>query len=97
MVCLFIFGIVNWLKEVPRALSIAPMMENVCPSGILLCGLATVDLHIRNSSVNRKACLSDWHLFSIRLVEPESNPTRRQESKGFGIREVDGILLPVRC
>ncbi len=97
MVCLVIFCIDNWLEEVLRALIIAPKVENASPWSILLCVPATADFHMRNSSVDRKVRLSDWHLFSIRIIEPESNPTRRQEDKEFGIREVDGILLPGGC
>ena len=97
MVCLFIFRINNWLEEVLRALITAPKVENASPWSILLCVPATTDFQLRNASVNRKGYLSECYPFSIRIIEPESNPTRRQESKGFGIREVDGILLPGRC
>jgi hypothetical protein len=52
---------------------------------------------MRISSVDRKVRSADGSLLSIRIIEPASNPARRQEGKGVGIREVDRILPQGEC
>ena len=97
MLYFVIFCIGNWLEKMPRVLVFDPKVENTSPLGILLRVPATADFHMEYSSVDWKVRLSDWYFVLIRIIEPESNPTRRHEDKGFGIREVDGILLPGGC
>jgi len=81
----------------PRVLNFDPKDKDTSPQCVLLCVPATAGFHMEYSSVDWKVHISNWYFISIRIIEPESNPARRQEGKGFGIREVDGILLPGRC
>ena len=72
-------------------------MVGASPWGILLCVLAIAALRMRISSVDRKVRSADGSLLSIRIIAPASNPARRQEGKGLGIREDDRIPPQGEC
>ncbi|MCP5019843.1 MAG: hypothetical protein GY938_31835 [Ketobacter sp.] len=72
-------------------------MKNARPWRILLGVPAIVDLCMRVASIYRRVRPSDWCFFPLRIIAPASHPTRHQEDKRFGIREVDAILPQQGC